>query len=72
MIRIDTLPREWSGPATITRQAEPGRYLATDDSGRSRLVRTGETWRAGDRVRAIAGVVVGRAGRSGTATVYEV
>lgn len=72
MIRLDTRPPEWSGVATITRQAEPGRYLAADDSGRARLVRSGETWRAGDRVRVIAGVIIGRAGRAGTATIYEV
>lgn len=73
MIRIlGTTPDPWSGPATIDRTAGPDLYLVRDAAGRLRRVRALTTWRAGDRVRVLDGVVVGRAGVAVGAQVFEV
>ena len=73
MIRIlGTTPDPWSGPATIDRTAGPDLYLVRDAAGRLRRVRALTPWRAGDRVRVLEGVVVGRAGVAAGVQVYEV
>lgn len=72
MIRLDQRPDPWSGPATVERTAGPDIYLVRDTAGRLRRVRALTTWRAGDRVRVLEGVVVGRAGAAVGAQVFEV
>ena len=72
MIRLDPRPDPWSGPATVERTAGPDLYLVRDTSGRLRRLRALATWRAGDRVRVLEGVVVGRAGAAVGAQVFEV
>lgn len=72
MIWTDAGRDPWSGTATVTRQTGPGTYLATDQGGRLRLVRSAETYRSGDRVSVLSGLIVGRAGRASAATIYEV
>jgi hypothetical protein len=72
MIWIDEARDPWSGPATIDRTAGPDLYLVRDAAGRLRRVRALTTWRAGDRVRVLEGVVVGRAGAAVGAQVFEV
>ena len=73
MILIDVARKPWSGPATIVWGGiGADLYLVRDTSGRLRRVRALTTWRAGDRVRVLDGVVVGRAGAAVGAQVYEV
>ena len=58
--------------ATIERATVPGSWLVRDQAGRLHRVASTADWRRGESVLVVEGWIVGRAGSTGAAAVYEV
>lgn len=58
--------------ATIVRTPSPGRWIVRDSAGREHLVISGSSYRPGDRVQVLDGIIVGPAGLQPPTRTYEV
>ena len=58
--------------ATVEGAITPGSWLVRDTAGRLHRVAGAADWRRGESVLVVEGWIVGRAGSTGAAAVYEV